>query len=267
MARIIKKQKKQMTEKEIELEKVRLEVLSKADNEEELENIEIDKNLFDIKRDPVLFKKKAIDNAKQKPESEFTSADKTFISLYDKLFDCINTVMDTPTQEWTPKHAVAYVAKKYQLKYEKPFRFTFTKIPSNSSESFQCYRVCAMLGVKAGQYAIFKEYVDWFFDTLMDEQKVKFTSYWILTKQAHIEAFFDMRNNKKKCTMNTKLPDNYIAYLSKHKKLEYIKTYGDLKFYTDALRERPSKYPQDIKDAIQQMYDLMDLRGILKRVE
>lgn len=267
MARLIKKEKTQEELNKLnELERIKKEIIDKAKTGN-IDDVEIDNNLFDIKRDRSLFKEKKIGAKIQKPDNELTRDDKNFIALYDKLFDCINVVMDTPTEQWTPKHAVAYVAKKYQLKYEKPFRFTFTKIPSNSSESFQCYRVCAMLGVKAGQYAIFKEYIDWFFDSLIDEKRIKFTSFWILTKQAHIENFFDVRNNKKKCTMNTKLPDTYINFLSKHPKLEYIKTYGDLKFYTEALKERPSKYPQDIKDMIDQMYDLMDLRGILKRVE
>lgn len=153
-----------------------------------------------------------------------------------------------PVEEWSYINMMAYIAKKYNEKFNCEYLFTYETVISKSFEYKTCATICRMLNLKAQpNFRIVKDYIDWFYANY--KSKKKFTSFRALAKLETIERFEKVVRNKI-VNKNDPIPDNIKLMLS-CSSYDYVQTYKELLFVYNYYKTVELK-PQDkaILDAV-----------------
>ena len=160
---------------------------------------------------------------------------------YQKLHHLIETIDEISIIDWTIMHSLAYICKKYKEKFNADYILSYDGAPSQSYEYRLTSRLWGMLSAKACEGQKVKDYIDWFF--LNYRSNNPFRSIGAISKVDLVSKYLQNKQKKDIPTLYTRLPDNVITImmLCKYEKLQYIRTFGDLYFYSKA-----NELPADI---------------------
>jgi len=155
--------------------------------------------------------------------------------LYEKITSKIPVIKNVDSNEWTITDAMIYIAYKYKEKFGQDFVFTYDSVPSRCIEYKMTSRIFMMLGAKAGDGALVKKYVDWFYDNYRGKRR--FRSIGALAKPQLVSEYNEFKS-KPITISGTKELDNEIQdILQQLEESSYIKTYGDLYFFVESLKQ------------------------------
>ena len=183
----------------------------------------------------------------------------TLSTAYTKLLNYISIIDTIAPADWSPMHTLAYICYKYKEKFGSDFILSYKDTPSKSPEYKLTARIWLMLQAKSGDGPLVKDYIDWFYDNY--KGKRRFISIGALAKIEMVSAFNDHKQNKLKLKISTILPDKYMNILSKYDSTSYVKTYGDLYFLYESI-----KNDQDYKDVVNDMKQAGFNFNVLKEI-
>ena len=128
--------------------------------------------------------------------------------------------------------SLGYICKKYKEKFNTDYILSYDVAPSQGYEYKLVSRLWSMLGAKACEGQKVKDYIDWFFINYKSNNP--FRSVGAISKADLVSKYLQQKQKQNIPTLYTNLPDNILLILYKHEKFQYMKTFGDLYFYSKA---------------------------------
>lgn len=174
--------------------------------------------------------------------------------LYEKIISKIPIIKNVNPNEWTITSAMIYIAYKYKEKFGQDFVFTYDSVPSRCIEYKMTSRIFLMLGAKAGDGVLVKDYIDWFYDNY--KGKRRFRSIGALAKNQFVSEFKEFKEKPITISRTKELDNEIKNILLQFEKASYIKTYGDLYFFIESLKQ-----DDDFRDKFSSTKDCMVAAG------
>jgi hypothetical protein len=183
----------------------------------------------------------------------------TLSTAYKRLLNYIEVIPAIPSQDWNPIHSLAYICFKYKEKFNTDFVLSYNDSPSRSTDYKLTARIWLFLRAKSGDGTLLKDYIDWFYANY--NGKRRFTSIGALAKVENIAAYNTYLSNKAIIKTTTPLPSKYLDILSKYDSTSYVKTYGDLYFLYESIKN-DNAFEPIINDMIQNGFSFDSLKEV-----
>ena len=159
---------------------------------------------------------------------------------YKKFFIRFAELNTVPPAQWSSVHIIAYFCKKYKEHYGIEYTFDFKNSPSKSTETFQINRLVSMLSSNG---EIIKNYIDWIFETQVQQRKRRITSIGFLaTVKIVADWKFKFLSQSSKLDRTTLLSPKYLQICEQFS--VPISTYGEVAFIKGMIENKTADQNQ-----------------------
>lgn len=193
--------------------------------------------------------------------TEFVPDEKSILSIAYQKFEAQFEKLETISPEdWTIKHSLVYICKKYKEKFGIRFVLSYQGTPSTSPEYKLCARMWMMLGAKKGDGLLVKRYIDWFYSQYKSSKK--FVSMGALARNNLIVKFLSGNSSKEQQIKlsNQELPGAVRFILQQYEDLLFVRTYKDLAFLKKSIDDSSPEEHKLVLDKISEIgFDLSKL--------
>jgi len=152
-------------------------------------------------------------------------------TAYQKWFAQFPEIETLPTKDWRPVHVIAYWVKLYKNHYGVDYTFKFNHTaPSKSWEIQNIKKISQQL---SSDPQILKDYLDWFFQTIIVAKQKRITSIAILANPIDVNKYkFLKLIPNANIDRSTPLPPNYMTIIKSFN--APINNYGELAFIRES---------------------------------
>jgi len=145
---------------------------------------------------------------------------------YQKWFDQFPEIETLPIKDWKVVHIIGYWKKLYKEHYGVDYTFKFNSSPSKSWEVQNIKKISQML---SSDPTILKDYIDWFFQTIIVAKQKRITSIAILANPIDVNKYkFLKLIPNASIDRSTQLPPNFMEVVKRFNAT--ITNYGELAF-------------------------------------